>query len=226
MHNLELLLIAGLFSLSACAAPVATPAGTARPSQVVTPDNIQPTVSAGSEGELRSALADVGREFGAVQSGGNAGDMARHAQAALNILVGPFGRWYSGDGTEGQGILPGERVPAPAPDVGTPVFPTGWLLRVYNGGDVGNRRVASMLAGNAEVWSTMPRKGYDEIEAALSAGAPPLFAVPKLAGSVPRMVGYARLITLARSMDDARPLAARSVADAQDAVSLAAALSH
>ncbi|MBI5878622.1 MAG: hypothetical protein HZB53_13315 [Chloroflexi bacterium] len=141
---------------------------------------------------LQAALLLVERELGAASIAGDVAAVQSHAQNATNVLVGPYGRWYAGDAGIEQGVLPGERVPGPAPDVGNPQWPAGWALLVYGEGRPGDQAVVRDLIGDVGVWQSAPRRGYDAVAAAIAAG--PVVESVKLAGPVGRTLAYARLI--------------------------------
>src|SRR5207249_6373930 len=118
--------------ISACASP-STPSSTsiptpARSSPVTSTPSASvpgavgtptPRVTATPQSALRDALAALHAEARDAQSAASVTEARQHAEAAVNILVGQWGRWYGdadGDGTvndplKGVGILPGERVP-------------------------------------------------------------------------------------------------------------------
>jgi len=179
---------------------------------------------------LLHALQLVDGDFRAALASAVLAEARRHAEAALNVSVGIFGRWY-GDGdrdgkaidpSDGRGILPGERVPGPPPDVGTPVFPYGLAFLALEQGTSADQQALVSLLGNVELWRSTPRGGYDEIESAVMAADAQKNIIGRLSGRVPRLVASARFILIkAQTLDEAKRFAALGSADSQAALEAA-----
>lgn len=239
MRSYLLVVMLSSIIISACAAPSA-PNATAipprAPTSIAASDTAAATPSAQTmqtpapRQSLQRALELADGELRAIQTSANVKEARAHAEAVVNMLVGVFGRWY-GDGdrdgkvsdpSDQRGVLPGERVPGPAPDVGNPVFPYGWALLAFDDGDDGDKGIVRALIGNVEEWQDSPRMAYNEIESAIASSDAQRNQVGKLNGSVPRIVAYARLmLTKAQTLDEAKAYA--SLAAQESSAALAAA---
>lgn len=163
---------------------------------------------------LVATLQLVQAEMRAAQNATDLAEAHLHAETAVNILVGKYGRWYgdqNGDGkiadpSDKRGILPGEKSPLSGADSDAPVqFPFGLVLLAV--GSNSNAPALRPLLGDVALWQTKPRAGYDTIANALAQKQ-----VDALQGNLPRAVAFARLIlTSAQTADDARVFAANAV---------------
>ncbi len=181
------------------------------PTAVITNPNATPA----SANALVNALTLADDEMRAAQTSTTLAESKTHAEAAVNILVGKYGRWYgdqNGDGTvsdpsDKRGVLPGEKSPVSGADSDAPPqFPFGLVL-LTAGANTNSPALVSLL-GDVNLWRTQPRRGYDAIANALAQ----LNTSPQLAslqGSVPRAVALARLVLAdAQTTDKARAFAA------------------
>lgn len=211
--------------------PILTPGS---PSLVATPNSAATSSSAPTpgQGSLRSALIALDGEVRAAQTAASFSESRLHMEAALNMLVGLWGRWYGdsdGDGMttdplQGAGILPGERVPGPPPDVGRPLSPVGLALIAYSNTNDSDKQVIAGLFDDIGLWQSTPRKGYDTIESAIKSANTPN-SVLKLSGPLPRIVAYLRLaLTKANSATDAASYLQHVAADSSAAMSAASKL--
>lgn len=174
--------------------------------------------------QLAAALELAAQEMRASERGANLAQAQAHAEFAVNVLVGKFGRWYgdqTGDGTiagppDPRGVLPGEKSPLSGADLDQPSqFPFGLAL-LAAGKNTDSSALQSLL-GDPTLWRTRPRAGYDTIAAALAdAATDPGLSL--LQGSVPRAVAFARLIlTTATTPEQARALAANTIQELDSA---------
>jgi hypothetical protein len=181
--------------------------------------------SSNAKADLTRALELALADLRAAQAAETSEQAKGHAEAAVNILVGKFGRWYGdgdGDGvrndpSDGRGVLPGEIVPQGGADVDNATgFPRG--LALLAGGTDPDAPLLTALLGDARLWRTKPRAGYDAIEEAVkNAGASP--ALGGLKGNVPRAVAFGRLIlTRAGTMDEVKAWAAEGAVELEAAV--------
>ncbi len=229
-----------LFSVTACATPT-TPAVANAPaanatatSSAIAPTRIpiaSPTASMTNNtpaANLQRDLKLADDEMRAAQQATTIAEAKQHAEAVANILVGIFGRWYGDQDRDGtvrdpsdqRGVLPGERVPQPAPDVGTPVFPYGWAMLAHDAGDDHAKQVVRDLLGDFDMWRSQPRAGYDQVQSAVSASDAQGSAIKKeLTGNAPRALAWARFIlTRAQSLDDARSAATQGARETSAAL--------
>jgi hypothetical protein len=188
-----------------------------------TPNAGQPAVlqtpSAQPARALQQAILLADGEARAAQKSATLPDARRHAEALVNILIGPLGRWYgdtNGDGqvddpSDKRGVLPAERQTVGAPDTPLSVPYFGWALLTYDDGNAQTRDAISQLLGDPEAWKSDPRKSYDAIAAGITpADAAHGYAV-KLSGLVPQLVAYGRLLlTKTSSPSEAQTVAARA----------------
>lgn len=199
--------------------PSATP--TIKPTPVTPAAPVTPSALASPQkNDLRYALQVADGELRAAQASSSLAEARQHAEGSLNASVGAFGRWYGDadhdgqveDPSNGSGILPGERVPGPPPDVGTPVFPFGAAFLALDNGNAADRAALEVLLGDVELWRSTPRKGYDAIDAAVQSGNAQK-GIAALGGSVPRAAAATRYILVkAQTLDEAKPYAALGAA--------------
>jgi hypothetical protein len=230
-------------AVAASAAPAGTVAATARPAPPPTPTaqqltDIFPATPAPSPaplpaaGQLVQVLAIADAEMRAAQSSPTLAGARAHAEVAVNVLVGYWGRGYGdgdGDGklddpTDGYGVLPAGRVQEAAPDTRAARQQVGWALDVYQAGSPAVRQeVDRFILGDATAWHNRPFAQYDRIDAAVAASASTGGkAIAQLAGPVPRAVAWARLILAqAANPAEAQSYAARAAAETGTALQAA-----
>ncbi len=208
--------------------PQAAATSTMQPSTAGTPAAPPTPMNENSySGGLLRALDSADRAMGDARTASSLSAARARAEVVVNVLVGMFGRWYGdgdGDGRiddpgDGLGVLPGERVPQPAPDTRAAVMPTGWAIATYDDGGDQAKTVVRLLIGDVDLWKNSPRDGYNQVELALSAGTTSGSAIAKLPGSVPRALAWARFIlTRTQSLDDARSAAAQGAKETNSAL--------
>lgn len=171
---------------------------------------------------LNATLERAVSEMRAAQGADTLEQAKGHAETAVNVLVGKFGRWYGdqdGDGkisdpSDGRGVLPGEKSPVSGGANGDapPQFPFG--LALLAAGRNPNTPQTMALLGDVTLWRTKPRAGYDAIANAVARGD-----VAGLQGAVPRAVAFGRLIlTSAHTLDAAHTLAGEVVRELESAM--------
>ncbi len=164
--------------------------------------------------QLTSTLELAANEMRAAENATTLEQAKLHAEAVVNILVGEYGRWYGDqngdlqvtDPSDKRGVLPGEKIPASGgADIDKPAqFPFG--LALLASGTQTDSSPLQVLLGDAKLWRTKARDGYDAIENALARYKNDKQL--KLQGAVPRAVAYARLIlTDTTSVEEARAFA-------------------
>lgn len=158
---------------------------------------------------LQQELALADQEMNAAHSGTSLLEAQQHAQAAINTLVGAWGRWYDVNGfddpSDRRGVFPGERVPGPANGTSTDLTPFGWGIRAYDQLTPSARPVIEKIMGNVKQWRDNPRARYDDIERALAGTPPNTSLINRLDGRAMRALGWARLIvSQASNLDQAQ----------------------
>ncbi len=180
--------------------------------------------------QLVSTLDLAANEMRAAESATTFDDAKLHAEAAVNILVGKYGRWYGDqngdnqvtDPSDKRGVLPGEKLAVSGgADIDTNAqFPYGLALMAV--GTQTNSPALQNILGDVVLWRTRARGGYDSIESAITQNN-----LAALQGTVPRSVAYARLIlTTARTLDEAHQLATFGVNELDSAMQVARTLAQ
>ena len=157
---------------------------------------------------LQQELALADQEMNATHTSTTLLEAQQHAQAAINTLVGAWGRWYDVNGfddpSDRRGVFPGERVPGPANGTSTDLTPFGWGIRAYDQLDPSARPVIQKIMGDVKQWRDNPRARYDDIERALAGTPPNTSLINRLDGRTMRALGWARLIvSQASNLDQA-----------------------
>lgn len=183
------------------------------------PNPSRSPTSAAVAAQLAAALELAANEMRAAQTVGTLPEIKNHTEAAVNILVGKYGRWYGdqdGDGkttdpSDGRGVLPGEKSPASGGADGDtpPQFPYG--LALLSAGQTPNIPPIAALLGDVTLWRTKPRGGYDSIANAIAGGS-----ITRLQGRVPRAVAFGRLLLTGAQTPDAAHALADSAASELD----------
>lgn len=222
-----------LSSTTSTATPTMTPGP--GPTTVATRESTMPTQpSTHPTGQLVSALELAATEMRAASADPTLSAARAHAEGAVNILVGAYGRWYGdqdgdhiiADPSNGQGVLPGEKIPSGGADLdtGDSGFPFGLALRALGPAIQPPPGLANLL-GDVTVWRTKPRSGYDQIATAIALAQLDPPRLGPLQGSVPRAVALGRLIlTRAVTPAQAQSLAAQAAAELANAVANARTL--
>ncbi len=177
------------------------------------------------------ALADA--EMHAAARSSTLAESRRHAEAAVNILVGTYGRWYGDQDGDGQvldpsdrrGVLPGEKIPESA-DRDNFVWPTGWAILAYDSDRPGAKQAVQIILGQVDLWHNNPKAGYDQIARAISGTSVSTDQIAKLSGSAIRALAYARLVlTQTSSLADAQAYAQRGALETSAALDAAKQIS-
>lgn len=161
----------------------------------------------------------------AAGSSETAEQLRTHTQTALSVLVGMYGRWYSGRGQDpsgGLGVLPGEIQPQGGADGGGSPQPTAGLALLTMGTSAVPSPELFTILGDVKLWQSNPRAGYDSIANAVNTADTAQMQLGKLEGSVPRAVAWQRLVlTQASDPETAQNLSAQATAELESALAAA-----
>lgn len=224
--------LSSLASNTSSAAAQPARAATSSPAQQVEdvfgnqppPQSTQPITPSA---QLQLLLADADAELQAAKHSQTIEEARQHGQVALNLLVGPWGRWHdrtvsstapAASTTTPQGVLPPYRTPTRANGDNT-TFPIGAALAALSAADApAQQAIQRDILGDTDLWSARPRDGYDAIAQAVAAPSRST-SIPKLKGGVPQAVAWAHLIvSTARTLDQAQIYAQTGSAVLQPAI--------
>lgn len=194
----------------------------------------QPTQPLTPPAQLQLLLVAADAELQAAKRSQTIEEARQHGQVALNLLVGPWGRWHdrtasstapAASTTAAQGVLPPYRTPTRANGDNT-AFPIGAALAALSAADApAQQAIQRDILGDTDLWSARPRDGYDAIAQAVAAAASRSTSIPKLKGGVPQAVAWAHLlVSTAHTLDQAQLYAQTGSAALQPAIRTAGQL--
>ena len=220
--------------LASPTAPTPTATGTpfARATQAAVPPNTTMPISKTppqnadqAAQQLVQALELAQNEMRAAQTNSDFEQIKIHAQSALNILVGRYGRWYNTrapDPSNKLGVLPGEIQPQGGADLEGAALPTGGLALLTQGTRAAPSSQLVTILGDVKMWQAKPRAGYDTIANAVNTAEPAQMQLGKLDGAVPRAVAWQRvLLTQASGAENAKPFIAQTLTELENALAAA-----